>query len=156
MPSDHQKPTTAHCSTRGHFKSGATKFKEDLKINTKLTKPDSDSSWQHLLCSYLRQLLGFTVCWMQHLYRQTHITFWFTLIICWGQYKWHRYSVSKERGLEGRTDENLLWHYSLAMPPHCLKYVPPLVPIQHFDHPATDTRICNFFGDSNSFIARSS
>jgi len=43
MPSDHQKQTTAHCCTRGHFESGATIFK-DLKTNVTLTKPDSDPS----------------------------------------------------------------------------------------------------------------
>jgi len=43
MPSDHQKQTTAHCSTRGHLENGATIFK-DLKEHTTLTKPDSDSS----------------------------------------------------------------------------------------------------------------
>jgi len=44
MSSDHQKQTTAHCSTRGHFENGAIIFKEDLKTNTTLTKPDSDLS----------------------------------------------------------------------------------------------------------------
>lgn len=116
MSSDHQKQTTAHCSTRGHFENGAIIFKEDLKTNTTLTKPDSDLSWQHLLCRYLRQMLGFTVCWMQHPCSQIPITFWFTFIIGWVQYKWHRYSASKEMSLEERTDETLLWHYSLAMP----------------------------------------
>lgn len=71
-----QKKITTCCSAALQFDSTASIFKEDLwkSITRHWLVMTVSSTWS------LRQLLGFTVHWLQCLFRQIHCTFWFTFV----------------------------------------------------------------------------